>query len=341
MQRSIAQVGLGTARNFGTARPIFQSIVDNVPIVARTMYEMDLDMDKKKAKNVRGHKHLKENKIQKTSEKIKSNDSLDFDKYFSLTDSETTVSTVLNVPLAPYQASVDSTIRPVDAAAIIADAHNIHSIRISSLFLRLDQANVWTRGAHYEAFGPADERHGVGGSHGLCTTIRIVFSGWSIEDVKTVIGEAGRDWCTFHERRVAKGAPESVGSTRPQSPALPRDPQPPIGMHHAFIMPTLDFSSTFADTIVQAEVATPEFGDGIPSDSTGFSTPFSETPWSDMSLPPTSRPPSALSLLGDENEKNQWDTDLMDGRLQADAQAWNNVEFSADFSRRFDMISNF
>jgi hypothetical protein len=50
--RSIAQVGLGTARNFTTGRPIFQNIADkiyNVPVTSRAFLQADLDMRTKDA----------------------------------------------------------------------------------------------------------------------------------------------------------------------------------------------------------------------------------------------------------------------------------------------------
>jgi hypothetical protein len=44
---SIAQVGLGTARNFTTGHPIFQSINDkihNIPVTSRAFLEADVNM---------------------------------------------------------------------------------------------------------------------------------------------------------------------------------------------------------------------------------------------------------------------------------------------------------
>src|SRR5260221_12650166 len=48
--RNVAQVGLGTARNFTTGRPIFQSLADkmyNIPVASRAFLEADLDMRSK------------------------------------------------------------------------------------------------------------------------------------------------------------------------------------------------------------------------------------------------------------------------------------------------------
>ena len=41
---SVTHVGLGTARNFSTGRPIFQHLVQNVPVAGRAFYEVDWDL---------------------------------------------------------------------------------------------------------------------------------------------------------------------------------------------------------------------------------------------------------------------------------------------------------
>ena len=41
--RHITEVGLGTARNFSTGRPIFQHLIENVPVYARAFNEVDWD----------------------------------------------------------------------------------------------------------------------------------------------------------------------------------------------------------------------------------------------------------------------------------------------------------
>lgn len=45
--RRVTDVGLGTARKFSTARPLFQHLVQNVPVAGRAFYELDLDVQKK------------------------------------------------------------------------------------------------------------------------------------------------------------------------------------------------------------------------------------------------------------------------------------------------------
>ncbi|KAJ7672098.1 hypothetical protein B0H17DRAFT_184549 [Mycena rosella] len=46
--RGMTQVGLGTARNFSSSRPIFQQLADNVPIAGRALYEADWDLSMRK-----------------------------------------------------------------------------------------------------------------------------------------------------------------------------------------------------------------------------------------------------------------------------------------------------
>lgn len=40
---AVTNVGLGTARNFSSGRPIFQNLIQNVPVAARSLCELDLD----------------------------------------------------------------------------------------------------------------------------------------------------------------------------------------------------------------------------------------------------------------------------------------------------------
>src|ERR1700685_1004392 len=42
--RTMTQVGLGTARNFSSARPIFQNLAQNVPVVGRAFWEADWEI---------------------------------------------------------------------------------------------------------------------------------------------------------------------------------------------------------------------------------------------------------------------------------------------------------
>jgi len=104
VQRGMTEVGLGTARKFSTARPIFQHLVQNVPVAGRSMYEMDLDLEKKKGRRL-GSKRTKQGQALGAREKTKVKRSTfeeNLDKYFAVfpTTGEE-VSATLVVPLSP------------------------------------------------------------------------------------------------------------------------------------------------------------------------------------------------------------------------------------------------
>ena len=46
--RGVQQVGLGTARNFTTGRPIFAHLAENVPVAGRALSEADWKIQRKK-----------------------------------------------------------------------------------------------------------------------------------------------------------------------------------------------------------------------------------------------------------------------------------------------------
>ncbi|KJA27341.1 hypothetical protein HYPSUDRAFT_63024 [Hypholoma sublateritium FD-334 SS-4] len=180
----IAQVGLGIARNFSTARPIFEQLVQNVPIAARALYELDFDMDTKKAINhmrlkTRGSVTKKASKskpmLQENTAKRPSVDDEehhdanaqngiaiedDIDRYFA--SAPTVVTTYISVPLAPTPTSraplpadpvlipatskAPSLLPPLSFLASLHASHSTHALRVDTLFTRLDQANVWARG---------------------------------------------------------------------------------------------------------------------------------------------------------------------------------------------------
>ncbi|KAJ7744661.1 hypothetical protein B0H16DRAFT_1727223 [Mycena metata] len=55
----MTHVGLGTARNFSSGRPLFQQLADNVPIADRAFYEADWDLDPPKERLHRKHRPSK------------------------------------------------------------------------------------------------------------------------------------------------------------------------------------------------------------------------------------------------------------------------------------------
>jgi len=339
--RGIAQVGLGTVRNFSSARPIFQAIAENVPITARAMYEMDLDAQKQMQKARKAAKRGlgQENGVKKSSEKLKVRKD-DFDHYFAIPEVETTATTTLTIPLTPFDPptfEIESSIADVEAAS--------RSSKVSMLFRKLEDAGVWTNGAHYEAFGPADPGQGSGYDAGMCTVLKVVFDGWTADDVGRVIGKDGRGWCTIREVNTNRQAPASVTSSRPSTPhSYPTGPlfeEPPLDQ---FVMPTLDFSSAFAEHNRLSTPSTPAtiFSDFEPHDMpSGFVTPFSDigTPWSDIS-----RPGSAMSFIGSEEsngDADEWGVHGESLEGNASERQWMGLSFSANISQRREMFSNF
>ncbi|KIM49049.1 hypothetical protein M413DRAFT_40389, partial [Hebeloma cylindrosporum] len=173
------QVGLGIARNFSTTRPIFQQLADNVPVVGRALYEIDWDlqmrnehermriMSRKSPKEISRTQEMNR-PIQKKSTLTTSShaesrtaDNVDFlediDHYFPPAN-VAAVTTYLLVPLAPTPTlrhplpltpSPSSTstrgeptlLPPLSFLGDLNASHSTHSLRVSTLFTRLDQAN--------------------------------------------------------------------------------------------------------------------------------------------------------------------------------------------------------
>jgi hypothetical protein len=357
VQRGMTEVGLGTARKFSTARPIFQHLVQNVPVAGRTMYEMDLDLEKKRARKLASKRRKQEKKAEATREKAKASQSSlkeSFDKYFPAraVDGEE-VSTILTVPLEPFDAPgpltpecakyYDQSFLPFHEATKTFQTHGKHSRRVSALFIKLDQARVWDRGAHYEAFGPMSSGIDSYPPHSvLCTSLRIVFDGWNAEMVRSLIGEVGLGWCTLQESRIRSSTvhvgPYSLESSRAQTPA----PAIPTSSNiwaetPEFIMPSIDFSSSFLD---QAELQSPS-RESLRLEDIGILNSGSSTPWmsDNLSLPST-RPGSAF---GDHEVEDEWHT--APGSLGHPPQRNEAAfAFSAEFMRRsqdMDVWSNF
>ncbi|GJJ12223.1 hypothetical protein Clacol_006464 [Clathrus columnatus] len=243
----ITDVGLGTARKFSTARPIFQHLIENVPVAGRAFYELDLDIQKKqvrsealrftKARRVDGVDFMPqtpstilslslpfdnddyhgdfEEIVSSTGENIEH-----FDDYFT-SPLSLPVITYLLIPLAPISInhfqlplshSTDSpALLPLSLITAEHILHSTHAAKVSSLFARLNTNRVWEDSVSCEAL--------YDDSSGLCTALRVTFHGWTEEDVRTVLDLAGSNWCTIHEVWVDSSD------------------------HQSFIFPTLDILS--------------------------------------------------------------------------------------------------
>lgn len=308
-----SQVGLGTARSFSTARPIFQNIVDNVPIAVRALYEADLDNLKRgNAKRMRTRK-VPVKKTKKTTvggSKLKAKsttfiptakvdeeqviDSAELEHYFPAPILPFVTAELL-IPLAPPVSSASRS--PLSALEGLGDegslgigrflplsligqmhqSHSNHALKVSTLFARLDQANVWARGGVvcFAISGPGpgiirERRPGSDGGiklasgnidlaelEGTCTMLKIEFQGWTAADVRAVIGESGQGWCSLEEvwhndeDNISLFAEALSDVSTPAffspSPSRPSEINFDMGMPvidpaQSFILPTLDFS---------------------------------------------------------------------------------------------------
>ena len=289
---NVIQVGLGNARNFSTGQPIFQNLVQNVPVVGRAFYEVDWDL------SLRQEKDSKVRRPKIADRKVKLADKLtplpehftgptsyiteEVQHYFH-SPSEPLITTYLQIPLAPtptsrvpLSSSSPSTpcLLPLPVLAKEHASHSKHAIRVSSMFRRLDAARVWQRGATCETFGDPS---------GLCTILRVKFAGWSEEMVKDVLGDAGKDWCTIQELHTNHEV-----RFEPQDSLMSPLAQPASSNtinEMAYVMPILDFSSSFLAT----DSLPPSFSDDT-SDCTfplilasvggEESAPPSSSPWS-------------------------------------------------------------
>ncbi|KAG9011173.1 hypothetical protein FRB94_009099 [Tulasnella sp. JGI-2019a] len=289
LPRPIAQVGLGTARNFSSTRHVFQNLVENVPVTGRAFWEADWDIKSTKAEKRRLVPRRRPKKTAKIVDKVKAREAglgvsstltevpstfeEEFSTYFSapVNHAEGTT-TFLTIPLyptserAPLPALTESSrLLPMSELRAIHGDHALHAIRVQSLFTRLDTGDVWNRGIECECYG---------GSNAAPTALRITFKGWTKEMVHEVIGEAGKGWCELEE----------VGPfIQPDTPSV--EPVEQAAM--SFIIPNLDFSSSFMS---QSESSHVEVHDHLRS-----ATPFSGCDWTPFSTHPPSPSLTALS----------------------------------------------
>ncbi|KZP16132.1 hypothetical protein FIBSPDRAFT_921034 [Athelia psychrophila] len=264
--RTTMQVGLGSARNFSSARPIFQNLAQNVPVAGRAFWEADWDVIK--MRDERRVKMGKENgsKAQaKSKEMIKptiksdistsdSEAAAELEHYFPTANPTTAdLTTYLLIPIAPT---------PTSRLPLASDSERFLplpalAMRVSSLFARLDTANVWHKEVSCDAYSTG--RHSNEQGDGVCTILRVTFTGWTAAEVRSVIGESGTGWCELYEARsptVAAmsdvdsedGASETDAFSDADSQWASHDGgahENDIDPSQSFVLPTLDFSSSF------------------------------------------------------------------------------------------------
>ena len=219
--RSVSQVGLGTARSFHSSRPLFQNLVENAPISLRAFTEADWELETNGKQPVKVVKKKETSKVKKTKELAKpiekkvqpvSETQVEFDHYFATPTVESV--TNLLVPLAPTPSSrqplpptPSPSLIPLSILLDVHASHELHSLRVSSLFSRLDAAGVWV--------DPRVSCSVYGDPSGLASIMKIEFKGWTKAQVRAVLGEAGKGWCLMEELGV-----EDLPESAPLSPVL-------------------------------------------------------------------------------------------------------------------------
>ena len=334
---NVTHVGLGTARNFSSGRPIFQHLVENVPVTGRAFHEVDWDLKTRQEENHNVRRTKKAARKAKLADKLTANyenippsassvkENEEWDHYFQAPFVQR-ITTYLQIPLAPTPSArvplssppPSPHLLPLSALAKDHASHSKHAIRVSCLFRRLDAAKVWGRGASCETLGDPS---------GLCTILRIKFDGWTKSMVKDVLGDAGKDWCTVQEFQHALEdcctLEDSLTSTFPR--ALSPEPIASMATDVSFVMPTLDFSSSFV-SVHSASTSWP----GTPASPMSLSDVES-----DYSFPST---PQSAPDGESESEVSTVDSSVSSSSVpktsssSASSSAW--LSFSADFATR-------
>jgi len=315
---NVTHVGLGTARTFHSGRPIFQNIVENVPITTRALWEVEWE-EKMKKKAARKLRRVKENcaPVPKTKDKLKLRPELlsiklskdhaepsELDIYFPVQPAPA-VTTYLLVPLAPTPTarlplSAGSTTHPLLPISEVASTHynhRLHTLRVSTLFARLDSGQVWDDPAvtvDAYAYGPRDSSDD-NAREKQCTVLRVSFAGWTADRVRAIVGDSTEGWCTMEETHQpsATTTPTQPSIAMQETPTSALSPlstaldsasvselgldeagafeaeAPDDGLgfalpttavasaQHELVLPTLDFSSSFMDAAHTSAVPLP------------------------------------------------------------------------------------
>ncbi|KAL0576211.1 hypothetical protein V5O48_005778 [Marasmius crinis-equi] len=327
--RSVAQVGLGTARNFHSGRSVFQNLVDNVPVVGRAFYEADWEINMKQDREAMRKIMRKEKKENKMKEMMKPKSELatvvssideevaepsvpEMDKYFAAPVAPE-VTTYLLVPLAPTptnrvpldpNGTSHPSLLPRSSLMSMHNDHELHGLRVSSLFSRLDAAKVWDRGAVCSSYASNADKHGV------CTILKVEFVGWTLPQVRGVIGEAGTGWCVLEEEHTPRSLEEDDDNLSDASSILsgistPFETEPvsasPELVTDSFVLPTLDFSSSFLGAEPRPTESPTLSRTSSASDIFAGATIDFDDPWSDAEVSDTEsldEVSSASSRLG-------------------------------------------
>ena len=368
--RSIAQVGLGTARNFTTGRPIFQNIADNmhnIPVATRAFLEADLDMKtkddrgmalklkyrrkskKRSSRSCAGDKaHFHPAATRPTVAAVEETEA-EFDKYF--VPQVPDVSTSLLIPLAPtpttrvplshtFAYDRHPLVPFLELSALRVDTER-HASRLRALFEQLDAAQAWDKGAVCET---------LGGARGA-SVLRVRFAGWSAHAVRGIIGEAATGWCILEEERAEyecgdrDSEPEECLSDVDSAVAAD-DPgiaelnlNSPIDPAYSFVLPTLDFSASAA----LPPITNPPSMDAAAASELRFSDMASRVSPSDVDVDIDTF--SDLGHMSDGSSSGgsvggrdscSWIETPDDALYSSRTPSWAGLSFSSAFSRRLE-----
>jgi len=253
--RVVTNLGIGSVRRFTSAQPLFQNLVQNVPIAVRALYEAKIDAKPLHRHPARKTLRATETRSAKKSlqcpqnvttlDKVPSGSTSaeELEHYFPF--SELAVTTYLLVPLAPTptsrmplaQPSVaggPDLLHPLSELGGLHISHELHALRVSSLFSRLDHEDVWSKGVRCSAFAHGTAH--VWEDEGSCTILKLEFIGWSKAEVKSVIGECGTGWCILYEEH------EELMDTESDLPSEPDEKDGSVDPAQSLVLPTLDLS---------------------------------------------------------------------------------------------------
>ncbi|KAI0655537.1 hypothetical protein C8Q70DRAFT_936225 [Cubamyces menziesii] len=320
--RNITQVGLGTARNFSSGRPVFQHLAENVPIYARAFSEADwkvrmqeekerlrLEKAKAKAQSKAARKAkaplrpLKPVVRAGAASTTKGETQEELEHYFPTPATPEVITHLLiplaptptsRLPLAPNPPSSSRPLLPLELIASMHASHGTHALRVSTLFARLDASRVFDDpGVHCEARGDMS---------GLCTVLEVRFEGWTANRVRSVLGEAGTGWCALEEvwRDQDRQEAEEMDAALE---ALSGASEAESDLHSASLSGLSDINGSWDAS------ATIDPARSFVLPTLDFSASFAAPTWS----PPASvQPPGTSTPMSDLQFHNEW-SEIEDG----------------------------
>ncbi|KAJ7678587.1 hypothetical protein B0H14DRAFT_3064040 [Mycena olivaceomarginata] len=220
--RGMTQVGLGTARNFSSGRPIFQQLADNIPVAGRAFYEADWEVNMHKERQALRRPASKRaaavaqasKELLKPTAKPKvvvaaPETGAEIDHYFAAPALPAVTTTTSSSPSRPPPPRARRSPKFPSTSVTSGSTGASPSLRSSPC-----TPSTKRHAARVASFFQPPRRR----RRGVCQCAKVEFRGWSKAAVRGVLGESGTGWC---------------------EPAQGMDPA------QSFVLPTLDFSSSF------------------------------------------------------------------------------------------------